>query len=148
MVIIGFGTIAVFASLDPSQVSPVDGRCRISRPLKASLPLLIYDHLINTRMTFVFVRLGFRYVRAQSWKQVMQYLLSALGYRKPAILRSQQEVLIFMMIKTVTVALTIIHPTVLNLALFFKLKGRKQGQLCFTICITDGKSFCFLGSWG
>ena len=34
----------------------------------------------------------------------------------------------------------VLLPTIINMALLFKWKGKEQGWLCFTICTIDGKS--------
>ena len=42
------GTIAAFAFMDPvASVSNTDGKCRIGLPLTATLPLLVYNIMIN-----------------------------------------------------------------------------------------------------
>ena len=135
----GFGTLAVFAFLDPvASLAETDGRCRIGLPSTVTLPLLVYDVTINFLLTAVFWKLGLRYVRKQTSKKMVDILKSTLPFRKMKVIPTQENVLLFLMVKSTIGAMAIIVPTVVNIAILFVLHGHEQGWLCFSICIIDG----------
>ena len=134
----GFGIIAVFAFLYPvTSLSKIDGKCRIGLPLKVTLPLLIYDILINIVLTAFFCFIGHQYLRGRTFKQLMTVFSAALPFTRSKKLDTQENLLMF---KGTLGALAIIMPTVANLAILFKLNGHEQGRLCFTICTIDSTS--------
>ena len=55
IIILGFGSIAGLAFAYPVASLTDDQQCRIGSPTKVTLPLLIYDILINVGVTVVFV---------------------------------------------------------------------------------------------
>ena len=137
----GFGIIAVFAFLYPvTSLSSIDGKCRIGLPFKVTLPLLVYDILINLGLTAFFCFIGHQYLRGRTFKQMMAVFSAALPFHYSKKLDTQENLLMFMMIKGTIGALAIIMPTVANLAILFKLNGHEQGWLCFTVCTIDGTS--------
>ena len=142
----GFGVIAVFAFLYPvTSLSQIDGKCRIGLPFKVTLPLLIYDILINLSLTAFFCWIGQKYLRGRSLKQTLNIVSAALPFHHSKKLDTQENLLMFMMVKGTIGAGAIIMPTVANLAILFKLNGHEQGWLCFTICTIDGMTlqiFC------
>ena len=75
---------------------------------------------------------------------MMAVFSAALPFHHSKKLDTQENLLMFMMIKGTMGALAIIMPTVANLAILFKLNGHEQGWLCFTVCTIDGMSFPFL----
>ena len=136
----GFGVIAVFAFLYPvTSLSKIDGKCRIGLPFKVTLPLLVYDILINLSLTAFFCFIGHQYLRGRTFKQMMAVFSAALPFHHSKKLDTQENLLMFMMIKGTMGALAIIMPTVANLAILFKLNGHEQGWLCFTVCTIDGR---------
>ena len=137
----GFVIIAVFAFLYPvTSLSMIDGKCRIGLPFKVTLPLLVYDILINLSLTGFFCLIGYQYLRGQTFRQIMSVFSAALPFAHSNKLDTQENLLMFMMIKGTMGALSIIMPTVANLAILFKLNGHEQGWLCFTICTIDSTS--------
>lgn len=137
----GFGIIAVFAFLYPvTSLSNIDGKCRIGLPFKVTLPLLVYDIAINLGLTAFFCFIGHQYLRGRTFKQMMAVFSAALPFHHSKKLDTQENLLMFMMIKGTLGALAIIMPTVANLAILFKLNGHEQGWLCFTVCTIDSTS--------
>ena len=137
----GFGIIAVFAFLYPvTSLSKIDGKCRIGLPFKVTLPLLVYDIAINLGLTAFFCFIGHQYLRGRTFKQMMAVFSAALPFHHSKKLDTQENLLMFMMIKGTLGALAIIMPTVANLAILFKLNGHEQGWLCFTVCTIDSTS--------
>lgn len=57
IIVLGFGSIAGFAFAYPVASLTDDRKCRIGSPTKVTLPLLVYDILINVGLTVVFVAL-------------------------------------------------------------------------------------------
>lgn len=55
IIVLGFGTIAVVAFIYPFAEIGDDFKCRIGVPTKVTVPLIIYDILINVALTAVFV---------------------------------------------------------------------------------------------
>lgn len=148
----GFGTIAVFAFIKPHfEVSSIDGKCRIGLPLSITIPLLTYDIAMNLGMTVLFVVLVYPYAR-RSWssylpvwlirthRRVRRSLNSKVAQPDPAgaaiDTRGRLERLIW---KSLVASVAILISTVVNLAILFKMHGREQSWLCFTLCTIDGQ---------
>ncbi|GAM86871.1 hypothetical protein ANO11243_048910 [Dothideomycetidae sp. 11243] len=56
IIMMGFGSIMILAFIRPiAQVSAIDGICRIGLPTYLALPMLLYEILVNTALTGVFV---------------------------------------------------------------------------------------------
>jgi len=55
IIVLGFGSIAGFAFAYPVASLTDDRKCRIGSPTKVTLPLLVYDILVNVGLTVVFV---------------------------------------------------------------------------------------------
>jgi len=55
IIVLGFGTIMVFAFILPVATVGEDGVCRIGLPVRVTVPMLIYDVLVNAGLTGVFV---------------------------------------------------------------------------------------------
>ena len=138
----GFLIIAVFAFLyRVTSLSMIDGKCRIGLPFKVTLPLLVYDILINLSLTGFFCLIGYQYLRGRTCRQIMSVFSAALPFAHSNKLDTQENLLMFMMVKGTMGALCIIMSTAANLAIMFKLNGHEQGWLCFTICTIDSTSF-------
>jgi len=55
VIAVGFGTIMVFAFVYPVAEIGGDGVCRIGLPIRVTVPMLVYDVLVNAGLTGVFV---------------------------------------------------------------------------------------------
>ena len=83
----GFGTIAAFAFMDPvASVSNTDGKCRIGLPLTATLPLLVYNIMINFLITGAFCLLSLRHIRQQSSKKIVDVFKSTLPFHSMTVI--------------------------------------------------------------
>ncbi|KAI9845884.1 MAG: hypothetical protein M1838_001514 [Thelocarpon superellum] len=151
IVLIGFGTIATLAFIEPVyEISPVDGRCRIGLPFRITLPLLIYDILINLIMTVTFFILLRPFMRngmprfTPTWMvQLFRRVQRRLHLRPSSIDPTQSAldhrgVLERLAWKSFIACLAVLVPTVANLSILFYMSGREQGWLCFTACTIDG----------
>ena len=139
ILVCGFGPIAILAFKVPvASVSKVDGKCRIGLPLPVTIPLLTYDVLINVGMMAMYIWLALPYLGGRSFPGIK---LRALGFRRNNIeFQSQGELLELFIWKGLYGAFVVILPTVANLVTLFRVHGREQGWLCFTICTIDGES--------
>ncbi|KAI9830978.1 MAG: hypothetical protein M1826_004095 [Phylliscum demangeonii] len=135
----GFSTIAVFAFLSPiAKISATDHRCRIGLPSKVTLPLLVYDVVMNVGMSGVFA--------------VLLHPHSSEGMLKRTILRwcgrqvannnviDRDDMWSNLILKSLVASLVILAGTVANFAVLFMLRGRELGWLCFTMCTVDSKN--------
>lgn len=154
IVLAGFGTIAVFAFLRPVvDISELDGQCRIGLPFEVTLPLLIYDIVMNVGMTLVFFGLVKPFLR-RTWRNYIPAWLR----RSYGRLRSQRDLkapqsdpaqggldgggmLEKLAMKSLLASLAILISTVVNLSLLFALRGRELGWLCYMVCTIDGEQF-------
>lgn len=153
IVVLGFGTIAVFAFIKPVyEISGADGKCRIGLPFEITLPLLIYDILMNIGMTFLFIVLVYPYLRRNGWRSYIPSCFSRTQRRLKRIRNARVsdsdpaqaatdpvgrlERLIW---KSLIASVAILISTVVNLAILFRMNGREQGWFCFTLCTIDGE---------
>ena len=135
----GFGTIAAFAFMDPvASISNTDGKCRIGPPLTATLPLLVYNIMINFLITGAFCLLSLRHIRQQSSKKMVDVFKWTLPFHSMTVIPTQENVLPFLLVKSTIGAIAIIIPTIINLAVLFMTDGHELSWLCFTICTIDG----------
>ena len=154
IVILGFGTIAIFAFIMPVvEISRNDGRCRIGLPFRVTLPLLIYDILMNLGMTALFVGLVWPYLCEHGWRSYLPTSLGQCWIRLRRLVNprvpdpnavssgadpiARLERLIW---KSLIASVAILISTVVNLAVLFRMDGRELAWLCFTICTVDGGS--------
>lgn len=152
IVVGGFGTIAVFAFLEPVvDVSELDGKCRIGLPLKITLPLLVYDILMNVGMTVLFFALVRPYLRNgmpnfmpvwvrrlhQKVQRTFNMKVSQVDPGEGAL--DKRGTLERLAWKSFVASIAILLSTVVNLSLLFHLKGRELGWLCYTVCTIDGE---------
>ena len=138
IVLFGFGVLAVFAFIHPvTNLSQIDGKCRIGLPLVITAPLLCYDILINVALTFIFVMRGARLVKIRGFKHAVRCIGMALPFRHVDGLRDPVIACEFFMGRSGLGASAIILPTIANLVILFVLNGHENGWLCFTICTID-----------
>ena len=78
-------------SLFVTSLSKIGGKCRIGLPLKVTLPLLIYDILINIVLTAFFCFIGHQYLRRRTFKQVVIVLSAALPFTHSKKLDTQEN---------------------------------------------------------
>lgn len=150
----GFGSIAIAAFVWPiSDLSSVDGRCRIGLPLKVTIPLVTFDAAINVALTALFVYLLrplMHFERTSHSTAVATHRFTAgLGrmLNKSAhtnipgvcpvnrnFLKSIERLLWKSTIGSVLVMLS----TISNIAILCWMRGRELGWLCLTICTFDG----------
>lgn len=143
VLICGFGPIAVIAFKEPvTGLSAVDGMCRIGLPLAVTITLLAYDTTINVLMVGMYILLGWPYMRGRGSSGVW---LRALRLNTNTAGLSQGLILELLICKGVYGACLVVLPTVANLAVLYKIHGREQGWLCFTICTIDGEYLAVLG---
>lgn len=148
----GFGTITVFAFLEPViDVSDIDGQCRIGLPLKITLPLLVYDIVMNVGMTFIFFVLVKPYIRnglpnfipvriRRTHQKIQRAFNMKVTQTDPAEgALDKRGTLERLAWKSFVASIAILLSTVANLSLLFHLKGRELGWLCYTICTVDGE---------
>lgn len=148
----GFAPIAVFAFLEPViDVSDIDGQCRIGLPLKITLPLLVYDILMNVGMTFIFFLLVKPYLRnglpnfipvwlRRTHHKVQRFFNMKVNQADPAEgALDKRGTLERLAWKSFVASIAILISTVVNLSLLFHLQGRELGWLCFTVCTLDGE---------
>lgn len=166
----GFGSIAICGFIWPiSDMSKVDGRCRIGLPLKVTIPLLTFDVIINTALTGIFIYLLrplLRWTlrprtilnepeRPRTGKRIRNMLGGSNApstsatitdfYRINHTLHKSIEVLLW---KTLIGCVLVMLPTVGNLAALYIMKGRELGWLCLTICSCDGMYSSPFGGMG
>ena len=153
VVLSGFGTIATLAFISPVyQISTIDGRCRIGLPGRITLPLLVYDILINVVMTMTFFVLLRPFMR-NGMPSLVPVWLKRVHRRIQAFLKmssstvnpmedalAARSVLERLTWKSFHACIVILISTVANLASLFHLRGLEQGWLCLTICSLDGKA--------
>ncbi|KZF22673.1 hypothetical protein L228DRAFT_133148 [Xylona heveae TC161] len=140
---IGFFPIGVAAFLNPiHDISPADGMCRIGLPLKITVPLLVYDVLMNISLTGVFYWLVRQFLphglllASPCW---VQRLALRIRISDPGDFQRMEQVAAIekVVFKSFIGAVAIVVPTIANLALLYWVHGREQPWLCFTMCTID-----------
>ena len=140
VVLFGFGVLAVFAFIKPvTDLSQIDGKCRIGLPLVITIPLLTYDIIINFILTGIFYLRGARLISTRNFSHMLRCIAMALPFRRVHGLRDPVKACEFFMGRSALGAMAIILPTIANLVILFVLNGHENGWLCFTICTIDSK---------
>jgi len=144
IVILGFGCIAVFSFIFPvAERSLTDRKCRIGLPFKITLPLLIYDVMINVYLTAHFVY----FARPQMMKWSPKALFrpdnrvrvdpgSSSG-RPSTGTRRRDTTLRRLAERTLKGMCVMLLATIINLAILFHMRGREQYWMCFMFCTMD-----------
>lgn len=147
IILAGFGTIAVFAFLDPvHDLSSIDGKCRIGLRSKATIFLLAYDVGTNIVLTGIFVFQSYKWVEDLPFeaqlKTLTSFIPNALGRLPPTTTVRDFRVQLghVMMSKSLVGAIAVTIPTLTNLIILYTLGGHERGWLCFTTCTIDGIS--------
>lgn len=152
-IVAGFGTIAVAGFVWPtSEISSIDGRCRIGLPRYVTIPLLTFDVIINVFLTLIFVYLLSPLIRAGSSLPTSAFPASHLtkclgrcgrGARtstsvdlRPANQAAAKKIEKLLW-RTFIGSCLVLTPTAGNLASLTSLKGRELGWVCLTVCTFD-----------
>ena len=155
IVILGFGTIAVLSFIFPdAEFSTVDSKCRIGAPFKITLPLLIYDVIINVYLTCHFLY----FARPNIAKDTIGKLRSIFGQRrdfrssaqdltnenrafptKANVSTPRQDHLRHLAKRTLNGMCIMLLATIINISILFHMSGHEQEWMCFMFCTIDGK---------
>lgn len=155
-VCLSFGAISIWGLITPhAELSPVDGQCRIGLSTIPAYLLLIFDALINTALTAIFVVLlrpvlEFRQPSSASYddgspqtsvkwfKKIMQRL-GSLGFeddeRSDHFFVNMKKVLWKNVVGSVVTSLA----SAANLIVFFSEKSSQLAFVCLVSCMADGK---------
>ncbi|KAI9891290.1 MAG: hypothetical protein M1814_002803 [Vezdaea aestivalis] len=152
VVIIGFGVIACLSFVYPVfDISKKDGRCRIGLPFKITLPLLIYDILVNSSLTIVFFWLVRPFMRkgmpsfapACARRFHVAYRRWRANDEEAGVVEAQPNsldqrgVVERVAWKSLAACVAVLCSTVANLSVLFYMHGYEQSWLCFTLCTID-----------
>ncbi len=145
LIIGGFGTIAVFAFINPiDEISNIDGKCLIGLHSRSTLLLLGYDVVINLTLTALFLAQSYEWMRNLPMKgklRVLGYFIPNAFNRMPptnSLQAYKAAVLDVMISKSLVGAMVIILPTIANFVILYKSNGHEKGWICFTACTLDG----------
>ncbi|ORX97944.1 hypothetical protein BCR34DRAFT_496504, partial [Clohesyomyces aquaticus] len=141
----GFGSIAICGFLWPiTNLSHIDGRCRIGLPLKVTIPLLTFDVVINLTLTGIFVcllkpplRFGGISLPAELINTTTWRTRSQAGGRSYPLSREFLKSIGALLRKTLIGSVLVMIPTVGNIAALVSMKGQELGWLCLSICTAD-----------
>ncbi|KAF2434903.1 hypothetical protein EJ08DRAFT_569705, partial [Tothia fuscella] len=159
VLVVGFTSLSVLAFMQPvAALGDDDGKCRIGLPRTASIVLVMFDIFINFSLTGVFLwllrpLLAFHQTsdperRSYFRHRLLKYLESACcwtpfkfsrsnGPYRPALNTSLVKAVEVLVWKTFVGTVLIVIPTIVNLSLLYRMGGREQGWMCFTICTID-----------
>lgn len=115
-----------------------DHDCEIGLPIKALIPLLSYDVLVNLAVTILYLAMANKVCHRLSWRNAFKLLLHALPFRNPGPLPSQGDLFELFMAKSVLACVAVVLGTVGNLVALMALNGHEEAWLCLTICSVDG----------
>lgn len=170
IIVLGFGSIAGLAFAEPiADLAVSDKKCRIGVPAKVTVPLIVYDILINVALTGVFVALLkplLAFGRLRQYPQLRPTTHQTdcrseagaahkgihIAANEPDIeqtcsnahaahasIESSDRTLRILVYKSLVGAVAMLIPTIVNLGLLFRWRGEEQGWLCFTLCTLDGE---------
>lgn len=141
IVVLGFGTIGILAFMHPvTSISAIDGLCRIGLPLFVTLPLLIYDILLNFMGVAVFYFImGQSEVGLISWREIWLALTKMLPCAKDDRHPTFRVAFVGVFTKCFIGFVVAIVPTCVNLVILFFVNGHEQAWVCFLMCTIDGK---------
>lgn len=142
IVLCGIGLFTGFAFVFPiTNLSEIDGVCRIGLPAKITIPLLAYDVILNLGLAGIFFRRGTKIARVVGFQHFSKCVKLAMPWRTmPDPRTNPVQFTEYFMGRSLIAAFAIICPTITNLVVLFVLNGHEQGWLCFTICTVDSKS--------
>jgi hypothetical protein len=153
MVVVGFGVIAVLAFIYlVSEVSKVDGQCRIGLQLGITIALLVYDMFINVWLTGLFIKLAAQYMkkffpdRVTRWWEIFNRRLRpqqvdvSMDKDDPDVLPVDANGGLAKLARKTMIGCTImLSSTIVNLAVLLRFHGQEAGWVCFLVCTIDGK---------
>ena len=135
-----------------AEVSSVDGRCRIGIPRYTTIPLLLYDVILNILLTLVFVYLLSPLIRSGTLSakkfpasRLTTCLSNICGRLNPSnnlieINRCNQLVvkkIERLLLRTFIGSILVMLPTVGNMTALSALRGRELGWVCLVACSFD-----------
>jgi hypothetical protein len=151
--LMGFTSIAIVGFLYPiATFSPGDGHCRIGLRRYVTMPLLIFDVVLNIYLTFVFVwllrplvRTGSLLARTSPTSRLAKCFCAMTRRSRTGtsidLNRSNQHMvqkLEHLLLKTFLGSVLVMIPTIVNLAALTILEGRELGWICLIACTVDG----------
>ena len=113
--------------------------CQIGLPVKALVPLLTYDALLNMGFTIFYVAMANKVCHRLSWRNSFKILIQAMPFRTQGPFPSQEDVFELFMAKSVLACLGVVLSTVANLVALIVLKGHEEAWMCLLLCEADGK---------
>ncbi|OAG09804.1 uncharacterized protein CC84DRAFT_453686 [Paraphaeosphaeria sporulosa] len=145
----GFGTVAIIGFVFPvSELSRLDGRCRIGLPRKVAFPLMCFDIGLNFLLTGLFIWL-LRPVLSLHRVNLIPGLLTktshreenassevSLRYSRPHM-HNLNHIIKNLLWKCLVGSTLVMLPTVGNMVTFYVMRGRELGWICLTICTLD-----------
>ena len=156
MIVIGFGIIAVLAFVYMvSEVSPIDGQCRIGVQLGILVTLGAYDMCINMWLSGLFIKLAAKYMDnffpewvSRRWKVLSQRLrpqgislpANANDDDPPVLAIDASSDLAKLARKTLAGSAIVMSSTVVNLVVLLRFHGAEDGWVCLLICTIDSKA--------
>jgi uncharacterized protein involved in cysteine biosynthesis len=151
----GFTAIGVGCFVSPiAEMSSIDGHCRIGIPQYITIPLVVYDVVLNILLTSVFVyllsplirsgKLSMKAFPASRLTRCLGNMCSRSKSRTSLIQADQGNQLMIrrierLLLKTFVGSILVILPTVGNVTALSALGGRELGWLCLTTCTFDGR---------
>jgi len=152
---LGFGTIAVLSFVFPvAEFSAVDGKCRIGLHFKITLPLLIYDVIINVYLTCHFLYFARPHNAEDTIGKLRHILGQCWGFRSSAkdstnenrafhtkanVSSPRRDHLRNLAKRTLNGMCIMLVATIVNASILFHMSGQEQEWMCFMFCIFDGK---------
>jgi hypothetical protein len=156
MIVIGFGIIAILAFVYMvSEVSPIDGQCRIGVQLGILVTLGVYDMCINMWLSGLFIKLAAKYMdnffpeRVSGWWKVLSQHLRPQAISLPAsdndddpsvLPIDASSDLAKLARKTLAGSAIVMSSTIVNLVVLLRFHGAEAGWICLLICTIDSKA--------
>jgi hypothetical protein len=156
MIVVGFGIIAVLAfKYLVSEVSPIDGQCRIGLQLGITVALLAYDLFINMWLTGLFIKLAAKYIDrlfpecvSRWWTGLNQRLrpqatsspANSDDDDRPVLAIDASSDLAKLTRKTLAGSAIMMSSTIVNLAVLLRFHGEEAGWVCLLICTIDSEA--------
>ena len=137
--VIGFGTIAVFAFTEPTTfTSTTDGLCRIGLPPRVAISILAFNIVINIVLAIHYCFVAWRVSPFGSIGEIFGYLYASLPFKElRAADDDHQKLRKFQIGRVILGLIAVTIPTVANLYVLAYIHGHEQGWLCFTLCTGD-----------
>jgi len=165
VIVLCLGCLFIFAMIFRIAEVTEDGICEVGLPIPVITALLIYDILVNSALTTVFVcllrpllKVGLRVGQAANERPKSVRLLGSLGpvshWIAPGLVKTldagidangtpkntvagQQWKVYRLVWKSLIGSVLIFIPTVVNLCLFYRMHAHELGWFCFMLCTLD-----------